>query len=570
MIKSFLLAVLILSGCLNYLIAQGDPRQVSEELVEVEGLLISASGLANQGDAEGAIEIYEKLLESDPTNSAAAYSASRLYAKIDEEKSLKLMQQAFRHDENNAYIAEALAEMLSEADRHLQAADLYAGLFKRFQNREDFLLKQSQSLSRGGKPREGLRAIQSYLASGGRLTPYLGQQRFTLAVSMNDPKAAIRALEELMANFPENADYYQELAQFYRRTGDEDSARLIWTRMSERFPDDARAQLGLAGQGKLLEEEESFIIRLEPIFANPSLDIDVKILQLMPIVQEVAKRGDTVLANRVLPLAKTLTELHGDNPKSHAIYADILLQAKRKQEAIAAYKTTLTIDPSVYLVWDQMLEAIDGTGNYPLLLEESENALILFPNQARLYYYNGLALMNTGDFVAAENTLLQGAVLALDNQVMLYDIYEAQAMLHLREAQFDAALSAIEKAINIRPKHGVGLAVKAEIYFRADNVEPATEILNQAIAESPRNPYVLSVEALGQLMNSQVKLAEQSLEIAKKHGGSAFAYWQELSGDVAYLKGEVDQAKTFWLRATELGGASHKLAQKVSLGTYVK
>jgi len=568
MVRPLLVLFLSLSAlCLH---AQNDPTQVAQEVIDIESKLIEASGLAVQGDSEGAIKLYEELLGVDPTNSAAAYSAARLYNAINADKALKLMQQAHRHDADNAYIAQALADMLIESDRYLQASDIYGELFKRFPRREEFLLEQTQSLSRGGKPRDGLRIIEQYLAKGGRLTPYIGQQRFTLAVGMNDPKAAVRSLEELMAAYPQNPQYYQELAQFYRRTGDEASAKQIWKMMAERFPEDKRAALGLAGQSKLTSEEDKFIERLIPIFEDQSLGIDNKIIQLMPIVQEVANRNDTVLANRTLPLAKILTEVHADDPKSFAIYGDLLFYAQNTKEAVGAYKNTLALDPSIYLVWEQLLAALDQTGEHEQLLEESENALTLFPNQARLYYYNGHALAKSGDYTSAENTLLQGTMMALNDQVLLYDINEALAHVQLSEGRLAAALNSADAALKIRPKHGPGLATKAEILLRQDKLEDATTVLAQAVAEAPQHPYVITIEALAQVLAAQITRAEKSMISAQQYGANSLSIAQEVNGDIAFLKGDEASAKTYWERARAMGGASSKLAEKLSKGIYVK
>jgi len=568
MTRTFLFVFLSLS--FSCLVAQNDPTQVPEEIVEVESKLIEASGLAVKGDAEGAIKVYEELLSLDPSNSAASYSAARLYTSIDEDKALKLMQQAFRHDASNAYIAQALADMLTESDRYLQASDIYGKLFERYPRREEFLLEQTQSLSRGGKPREGLRVIEQHLATGGRLTPYIGQQRFTLAVSMNDPKAAIRSLEELMAEYPDNPQYYQELAQFYRRTGDEASAKQIWSMMAERFPDDKRSALGLAGQSKLTNEEDQFITRLEPIFEDQSLDIDSKIMQLMPIVQEVANRNDTVLANRTLTLAETLTEVRPDEPKSFAIYGDLLFYAQRTPEAIAAYRKTLQLNPNVYLVWEQMLLALAESGDYDQLLTESENALTLFPNQARLYYYSGRALDRAGDLTGAENTLMQGTLMALNDQVLLYDINEALSRVQLKEGRFEAALKSANAACKIRPKHGPGLALKAEVLLRNDELTTAKQVLAQAAAEAPQHPYVITIEALAQVLAAEVTRAEKSMMSAKQYGADKWAIAQEVNGDIAFLKGDEASAKTYWERAKAMGGGSNLLAEKLAKGIYVK
>ena len=550
----------------------GGPVQVAEETVATEAKLIEASGLANQGDRRGAIRVYEEILADDPANSAAAYSAGRLYAADEQpERALELLQQARRHDPDNAYVLEAAAESLAEVGRHPESAEAYGELFARSPRREDFLLEQSRQYAQAGEPREGLRALERHLSGGGDLSPLVGQQRFTLAVSMNDPQAAVRALEELMAAYPRNPEYHQELAQFYRRTGDEDAARSVWRRMAERFPDDSRARLGLAGQSKLNPEEEAFLSQLEPVFADAGVPIDAKIMKLMPVVQDIVGRGDTVLANRVLPLAETLALTHPEEAKAHAIHGDLLRQAHRRDDAVAAYRTTLDLDPSVYLVWDQLLLALAEAGRYGDLLAASDEALTLFPNQARLYLYNGEALARTGDLVAGENALAQGLVLALDDQVLLYDLHDALAAVRQRRGRDDDALASAEAALAIRPGHGPALARVAEVMLRrGDAVADAKAVLAQAVAAESRHPYVLTVEALTQLLEGHTQLAAGTIEAAFRYGADRYAVAHEVAGDVAFLRGRGDAAIASWARAQALGGGSDTLSEKVRQGAYIK
>ncbi len=550
---------------------EGSPEQITEEQILTEAKLIEAAGLAIKGNDGEALAAYADILLADPTNSAAAYSAARLQQKANRlEEAVKLLQQAHRADPTNTYVTQALAEVLNEAHRYPLAAIVYGELFEALPRREEFLLSQSQALAQAGKPAAGLKVLQTYLVKGGRLSPLIGQQRFTLAVAMNDSDLAIRALEELMAAFPRNPDYYQELAQFYRRTGKEGAAQSIWKRMAERFPDDERAALGLAGQSKLNKAEEDFIARLAPLFADERIGIDNKILQLIPIVQEVVDRGDTVLANRVLPLALSLTEVHPDQAKAFAVYGDLLLAAERPAEAADAYASTVALDPAVYVVWEQYLRSLAVTGATKRLLDVSEDALTLFPNQARLYLYNGIGLARVGDFTSAENTFQQGSILALTDRVLAYDFAEAAAEMYGREARFAEALQSIDQALQIRPKHGPALARRAETMLRSGQSSGARESLKQAIDSAPGHPYVLTVEALFALHSADLTNAQSSLLAARQAGGENLGLYQEVMGDAAYLTGEEAVAKTYWSRADAIGGGSHLLPKKLAEGKYLK
>ena len=550
---------------------QSGPVQVSEAQVQLEAKLIEAAGLALKGDRLDAIAMYESLLRDDPGNAAAAYSVARLYAADEDyRRAAELMQQARRGEPDNDYILEALAETLMLADSYRQAAAAYGELFAAHPKREDYLLKQTEAYAQGGRPAEGVKAINAFLARGGRITPRLGQQRFSLAVSLNDPELAVRSLEDLMAAFPNEPDYYQELAQFYRRTGSEGAAQSIWQQMAERFPEDERAALGLAGQSKLTDEETDFLARLMPLFSDDAIGIDNKVLQLIPVVQEVVDRGDTVLANRVLPLLRTLTEIHPDEAKAFAIHADVLLAADRPTDAAAAYAKTVALDPGVYVVWEQYLAALASTGATDELLDVSEDALTMFPNQARLYLYNGRALARLGEFGPAVNTLQQGGMLAMSDQVLAYEFADALAETELQRGGFEEALAAAERALVIRPKHGPALARRAEIELRAGRRDAALESIGQATSEAPDHPYVLTVEALTTLSETDSAAATGLLEAAAANGAERLGVYHEALGDARWIGGDAALAEESWERAREMGGGSHLLAEKLAKGVYLK
>ena len=160
--------------------------------------------------------------------------------------------------------------------------------------------------------------------------------------------------------------------------------------------------------------------------------------------------------------------------------------------------------------------------------------------------------------------------MALSDQVLLYDIQQALATVQLRQGRFADAISSIDAALKIRPKHGPGLAVKAEIYLRSDNSEQASRLLGQAVAEAPQHPYVLTIEALSQLSAQMIDVAEKTMTSAEQYGAANWAIGQEVRGDIAYLKGDEAAAKTHWLKARQMGGGSYKLEEKLSKGIYIK
>ncbi len=70
------------------------------------------------------------------------------------------------------------------------------------------------------------------------------------------------------------------------------------------------------------------------------------------------------------------------------------------------------------------LQALETEKNYKLLWDESQQAIVLFPTQAMLYYYQGKAQNGLKNFKEATSILENGLDFVLDDLVITKKIYE--------------------------------------------------------------------------------------------------------------------------------------------------
>jgi len=153
-----------------------------------------------------------------------------------------------------------------------------------------------------------------------------------------------------------------------------------------------------------------------------------------------------LVKEQVLGLGMTLVEVHPDDAKAHAIYGDLLYQLDRNEEALAQYKRTLALDDTVFPVWENAMQLHLLQKNYDSLIDLSEEAMDLFPNQGTAYYYNGLAYKEKGTFNEAMASLELVLLMASNNLPLLQQTYQAIGEVYQQLEKFDLAEDAFNRA----------------------------------------------------------------------------------------------------------------------------
>src|SRR5690606_16128683 len=90
-------------------------------------------------------------------------------------------------------------------------------------------------------------------------------------------------------------------------------------------------------------------------------------------------------------LASITAQAHPAEAKAFSVYGDVLFQENKLKEAEEAYRTALGLNKQVYLIWEQLLRIDISQSDFDKAIQDGGEALSLFPNQALLYFYTGIA-----------------------------------------------------------------------------------------------------------------------------------------------------------------------------------
>ena len=182
-------------------------------------------------------------------------------------------------------------------------------------------------------------------------------------------------------------------------------------------------------------------------------------------------------------------------------------------------KKTLDYDKTVYSVWEQIMYIQGELGNMQALAKVSEEAMDMFPNQSKVYYFNGIANNEIENHKTALQSYQQALMMSGKKPKLKLDLYRR-----------------------------IG-----ETYFHLNKADKAEENFEKAIAMNPDdinilNTYAYSLAEFGDVKKAK-KIIEKSKSIKAEHGPTQSVY-----GWVYYKMKDYKEAKKWIGKALQNGG----------------
>ncbi len=542
----------------------------TEKEIDIEAIFIEGNREKLLGNWEKAISKFEEVLSKDRNNAAAAYELARVYeANKDLENAEKYAEKAVEWEGTNEWFRMYLAEVYQKNTKDKLAAQQFEELVKLQPNNEEFYMKWAYYLVRNSQP---LEAIQVYdeLEKKVGMHEEVVRHKHTLYLGMGNHKAAAFELEKLITKFPDNISYQHLLGTFYEQIDEKNKAKDVYRNILKKNPNDARAQIALAEDAKG-NDDIRFLNSLKPIFEDPKVDIDTKIKEIFPYVNELAATGDKNLGSTLMALTSLLETIHSDDAKSHSVLADVLYYTGQHDRALEQYKKTIELDDTKWPVWEQLLYIYADKKDHKKLIEASENALDIFPNQATAYYLNGAGYNGTGEYQQALSSLQQALIMSSRNDRLRYQILNETGKSYYFLNQFAKSDNAFEEALKINGKDPQVLKnYSFYLASRNANLEKAQTLATRLNEIAPNHP--ISEHALGFVLYKMKNYPEAKtwLDKAIQHGGSEDPLMLEHLGDVLFHLGNAEEAKQQWQLALDKGGDSKFLEKKVREGKMVE
>lgn len=228
-------------------------------------------------------------------------------------------------------------------------------------------------------------------------------------------------------------------------------------------------------------------------------------------------------------------------------------------DAIAQYNRAIALDPTQYGLYIKRAASDYSKGNGGGAIADLKAALQSAPVQAPTYASIASAFDGYQDFTDAILTMSKAIDLAPDNPLF----YETRAQMYLHAQQSRQAYDDYQHAIKIAPSEAYKSSVYvafSNVYLQQQNVDAALKAMERAINLQPNDPhlYVLSgdlhqqVGRLGTVSRGDgaIGLYRHALKLTSK-GPDAIAAHEAL-GDVLVKLGQATQAIAEYWRAEGL------------------
>ena len=466
---------------------------------------------------------------------------------------------AVKLDAKNPYYYLLLAQTQASQKQYEAATATYASLVKDVPNSGSYLFQLADLYLAQNKLPEALATLEKARQQFGSLDE-ISFKKQQIYLRQNNLPLALQEGENLIAANPTEPRYVLAQAEMYAANNRLPDALRVADQALRLDPGNPSAHLILADVARQQNQPAEVEKHLRLAFDSPALDVDQEVRILVGYLKQLP---DPKVAPLALDLAAATVRHHPREAKAYSVAADVQMQTGRKKEARNTYLKALHYDKSKFQLWQQVVLLDAELNQTDSLLVHSDQALELFPNQAPLWFYNGLGHLLKKQPQQAVQALEHGRRLAAGNveQQSQFDSQLGDAYQELKEyAKSDAAYDAV---LTTDPNnYGVLNNYSYYLSLRGEKLDKAKEMSGRTVAKFPDNDTYLDTYAWVLYKQKDYAGARQNLEKASKTTKDASIL--EHYGDVLWQLGDHAGALAAWQRARKAGpGTSPLLDRKL-------
>ena len=511
---------------------------------------------------------FNKVLDIDPANDAAMYELANMsFAQNKQTEAERLIRNAVTVRPDNEWYWSFLAEIYKKTNNISELVLVLEELIRLAPDKEEHYYDRANAFMILKKTDQAVAAydeIESKFGSSQSLSA--AKQRILL--QQGKPEKVQQELEKQIQDKPEDVRNYLYLSEVYTKSGNRDKAIEILNKAKAVDPANAMIRLALADNYKALKQFDNTFIELKVAFADPNLNVDEKVRIVLSFFPMFADFTAKAYANE---LASIMTKTHPDEAKAFAVYGDVLFQEKKYNEARDAYKKALKLNDQIYQIWEQLLRIEVSQGDFQQAIADGEEGLAVFPNQAELYLYTGIAYAQTKKHDKAVSYLKNAADLETEDPEIRAQIFSTLGDSYNALKKFKESDQSYEKALEINPDNSYVLNNYAYyLSLRGENLDKAEKMSRRSVQLNPNNASSEDTYAWILFKLKRYTEAKTWIEKALRNDTSNNSTQVEHYGDILYLLGEKDLALQHWVKAKGTGAGSENLNKKINEKRYVE
>lgn len=543
----------------------------TEEVVEVnEATIIKAERLFFEGqqakmigDLEEAYEKFSTASKLYPKIDAAFYELAQLQQLANDFPSAeRSMVKALEISPDNIWYLRYVGDLKASQFKYEEAAQVYHDLRVAHPEEYDYYFQEAYYLILINKLKEALAVYDEVEAAVG-VQADASLQKHKIYARLNKPDEAVAELNKLINAFPDEMQFRVELADFYLINGKNEKAVEVLEEILSIEENNVYALTSLADYYRTMGDSEKALEYSEKAFANPDIPIDAKISVLYNYIKYFDQRKDQIV--EAYELSDILTRTHPKDAKGYAIAGDLRNLNNEAEKALPFYYQSLELQQDVFTVWQQVFFINSDLGEYDTLVKYTDKAKEYFPNQALVYFFNGLGHHQLDQFEDAEKAYQRALKMSGDNQELKAQLYSNLGDVYNDLKSYAESDEHFDKALDINPENAYVLNnYSYYLSLRGDSLEKAASMSLLSNELEPGNSSFLDTYAWVLYKSGKYKEAEEWQMKAIEASENPSATLLEHLGDILYKLGQKDKALLKWKEAAEMSGGSDKLVKKIA------
>jgi tetratricopeptide (TPR) repeat protein len=523
-------------------------------------------------DYAKALLYYQRTLEITPDNATVHYKVAEVLAHSNKQEDLLKaslsIENALKLERKNKYFYLLAANIYNSMTAYDKAAATYETMIKEVKGSEEYLFELATVYQYAGKKDEAIKTYNRAEAALG-INEVSSIQKLRLYLEQGKHKEGVAEGEKLIQAFPNDERFAMGFAEALSQQGMRTEGIAVLEKFVIDNPDSGPANMLLAGLYRDNRQEAKARPLLLRLFDDPSIEVGSKLIILGSYSNELNQtrtrgQSDPDKEAFALQLFEKLSSSNAADPNVHIIGGDLYLSTGKNRESQAEYLKAVESGDVNFEVWENLLYLETQMQLYDDVIKHAEKALEVFPNQAVIYYFNGVAYLQKRKyeesvfaFEQARKLSSKNPKLAGDANAMLGDAYNAMKMYDKSNSAYELALAIDPNNPNVLNNYSYFLAL------RKTELEKAEKMSALLVKNNPDNPAYLDTYAWVLYSRQKYKEARKIIERAIVTGNANATHFEHY-GDILFQLGDVTGAVQQWEKARGLNANSEILNKKIA------
>lgn len=409
----------------------------TEEKVMLEQSYMDANIEIMIGKYDEAIKLLKDIYKEDSSNPGLNFQMAQVYGSLNDLPSaIKHAKKAVSASPDNEYYSVLLSNLYIESNQMGEAVLSLNKLIVLQPEKTEYYDMLARAHLRSGDYSKAIETFEKLETQVG-FSEDLALRKVDILDENGKSKEVIQVLQRLVNTYPEILRYRYNLASYYKNQGKDKEAIQVYEQILEIDPEDAIANLAMLDNPDNPSDEKGYLSALQPLIESDKIPLDKKILEMIPYLERLGSEPE--LGEPLLKIGKTLVQLHPNEAKVRAMYADIFNGLGDTDKAIEQYEKTIALNDNVYTVWEQLIMAYDQKGDYTAMATRAEDAMDLYPNKSSAYYLYASAMISSGQLDEAADYLQDAEMIAGKDLYHKANVENQRARLAMKQNRLDDA-----------------------------------------------------------------------------------------------------------------------------------